>query len=351
MKRILFVCSGLSIGGAERVVSLLSDSLFKNGNKVYILAFLKTENSYPMNPDVKVIFAPKRNRGAKGKIDKILSIRRVIKEYKVDVVISFSHYNTMSAIIAGIGCNVKQIGSERNDPAQLKERKMFDRLRSRLYKHLDYLVCQTNDAKEYFDEEIQKRSVVIMNPISANLPDRYEGKREKRIVSFSRFEPQKNIPMLVDAFTKLHGDYPEYSLEIYGDGSEKENIIHYIHSKEMSKFITVFPFVNNIHEQVKRATMFAMASDYEGLSNSMIEAMAIGLPTVVTDCPCGGARMMIKDGYNGYLVPVGDTVALYEKMKHVIEHPEDAAKVAIEGTRIRQTLDKEKIAAQWIGLI
>ena len=68
--------------------------------------------------------------------------------------------------------------------------------------------------------------------------------------------------------------------------------------------------------------MFVSSSDFEGISNSMLEALGMGLPVVVTDCPVGGARMVIKSGENGILVPVGDTQAMYEAMRSVLKDPD-----------------------------
>ncbi len=351
MKKIMFVCNGVSIGGAERVVSLLADSLIKDGNEVYLLAFLRAKESYKLNPNIKVIYADKVKNDIKNKINRISAIRKNIILNNIDVVISFSHYNVISTVIASIGINVKIIGSERNDPAQINNRKFLKTLRDITYKKLDCLVCQTQDAKEYFSPKIQEKTKIILNPISDNLPLPYEGIRRKRIVSFLRFEPQKNIPMLIDAFKKLHMEYNDYVLELYGEGSEKENIINYVKDKNLTKCVNIYPFTTDIHKKVIDAEIFALASDYEGLSNSMLEAMAMGLPTIVTDCPCGGARMVIKNGINGYLVPVGDVEALYKRMKYLIQNKEHSEYISKNSIVIREELNKERIAKQWISVI
>jgi glycosyltransferase involved in cell wall biosynthesis len=136
-------------------------------------------------------------------------------------------------------------------------------------------------------------------------------------------EKQKNLLLLIDAFALLYKEHPEYNLAIYGDGSEKKHIETYITKMLLEDCISVYESIPNIHEKIIDCAMFISSSDYEGLSNSMIEAMALGLPCVVTDCPCGGARMMITSYENGILVPVGDIQTMYEAMKYIIENPEN----------------------------
>lgn len=127
--------------------------------------------------------------------------------------------------------------------------------------------------------------------------------------------------------------------------------MEYVHSLRLDDCVSVYPFVDNIHEKVLKASMFVLSSDYEGLSNSMLEAMAIGLPSVVTDCPCGGAAMVIRDGVNGMLVPVGDANAMYMKMRELINHPQTAASISREAVAIRETLNARKITEEWIQVI
>ena len=348
MQRILFVCLALSNGGAERVVSVLSDSLLKNGNEVYILPLTNREQTYHVDKRIHVLQLEKYKSGALGKVNRIAGIRKAIKEHNITTVIAFSHYNAMYSVIAARGLNVKVIGSERNDPAQVGNRKTLNWLRMHLYKKLDALVCQTNDAKAYFPEEIQKKSVVILNPITDSLPDPYQGERKHRVVSFSRLEPQKNIPMLLEAFEMFQASHPDYVLDIYGMGSLRDELIE--KTKDNST-IHIQPYTTDIHNAILDAAMFCLSSDYEGMSNSMIEAMGCGIPTIVTDCPCGGARMVINDGENGILVPVRDSKKLAEAMYKVADDKVLAEKLSREGVKIRKTLDKRKIAEQWEAVI
>ena len=223
---------------------------------------------------------------------------------------------------------------------------MLNWLRLRLYRRLDCLVCQTEDARAYFPGDI--KTVVIPNPITDSLPDPIQGERKHRVVSFSRLESQKNIPMLIDAFNQFRKSHPDYTLDIYGQGSLKDRLVEMASGNESIHF---WPFTTDIHHSILDASMFALASNYEGLSNAMIEAMGCGIPTVVTDCPCGGARMVIRDGENGLLVPVGDSQKMAEAMCRIADDRVLSEKLSKKGTEIRQKLDKRVIARQWEEVI
>ena len=157
--------------------------------------------------------------------------------------------------------------------------------------------------------------------------------------------------MLIDAFEIFHREFCDYKLDLYGDGSEKDRIKAYVKKKDMDGCVSIHPFVNNIHEQIEDASIFALASNYEGLSNSMIEALALGIPSVVTDCPCGGARMVINNYKNGILVPVGDVNAMAKAMKNIASDSELAKKMSEEAINIRNKLSAKKIANEWMEII
>lgn len=348
MKKVMFVCQSLGNGGAERVVSVLTDELSEADYRVFILTMTKEKQVYNINENVEIVAPHKNyNAGILGKLQRVKIIRDEIIKHKIDVVVAFSHYNAMFSVIASYGLPVRIIGSERNDPAQLKNRKILNSTRNILYKKLDCLVCQTDEAKAYFPNKIQEKTTIILNPISASIIDPYCGEKEKKIVTFCRLEPQKNLRMLIDAFAMLYEEYPDYELNIYGEGSERENLLNYIVSKGLVNVISIKPFCKDVHQKVMKATIFALPSNYEGLSNSMIEAMALGIPTVVTDCPCGGARMVIENNKNGIMVAVDDPKAMYEAFKKIIVSPKFAKELSNNGVKIRDKLNCKKIAKQW----
>ena len=250
-----------------------------------------------------------------------------------------------------ISKRVKIILSERNDPNRFPQSKLLKKIRVLLYQFSDIIVFQTNDAKNFFNKTIQKKGVIIPNPIKEDLPYVNVGKRKREIVNFCRLAPQKNLKMLIDAFSMLCNDHPNFKLSIYGRGPLESELREYAEKLLGKDKVTISNYTENIHDKIKDSAMFVSSSDYEGMSNSMLESMAIGLPTICTDCPIGGARMVIKQYENGLLVPVGDTVALYRAMKEVVENEELSNKLSKNATRIRKELSTQNIFVKWLEVI
>lgn len=120
--------------------------------------------------------------------------------------------------------------------------------------------------------------------------------------------------MAIKAFAKFYKNHPEYEYHIFGNGELKEELEQQIQDSDLNGVVKIFPFKKNILQEAKNYRMFILSSDYEGLSNSMIEAVSMGMPSICTDCPIGGAKMVIHNGINGFLVPVGDCDGMAKAM-------------------------------------
>ena len=348
--KIVFVSNFLGNGGAARVISVLADGFVEKGLDVTIISYKGTAAAYPRNERINYVDLEPKGKGVFYKISRIRQLRKALKKFKGATVIAFEDFVAMQTIVASRGLKQRLIISERNDPSLKNGRKFFCWMRKKLYKKAHVSVFQTPDARNCFEGKIKENGVVIANPIIKNLPD-YVGENSKNIINFCRLEKQKNLPMLIDAFRKLLEDYPDFNLHIYGDGQEKENIENYVREKGMDEKIKLFPSTNDIHKIASQYKMFACSSDHEGISNSMLEAMGIGLPVVCTDCPCGGARMVINDGVNGLLTPVGDSNAMYLAMKKILDDKTLANTLSENAKKVRDEYSRERIVEKWYELL
>ena len=289
--------------------------------------------------------------------DKVAAFHEYLKKNPDTTVISFLQPTIPIVMLAAHGLPNRIIFSERGNSERLMKSRYGYEFVQKYYDGADVAVFQSEGAMEPYPENIRKKGTIIFNPLAASLPEPYIGKRKKVIVNFCRISYQKNLPLLIEAFEKLHKVHSEYKLLIIGDAytqDEKQlqlRLEKSVNEKGISEFVSFMPFMGNIHEYIKEFSMFVSSSDYEGMSNSMLEAMAIGLPSVCTDCPSGGARAIIKNRENGLLVPVNDADALYEAMKEVIENLELANKMSSNGAKLREELKLENIVQQWINLL
>ena len=276
--------------------------------------------------------------------------RELLKKYNGSTAFGFLIRSNISMLMAAKGTGVKTVFCERNNPVRPDMPQNIIKIRDKIYQRCTSAVFQTEEEMAYYTR-IKGEKAVIPNPIKENLPERYLGVRRHEIVNFCRMSSQKNIPLLIDAFEILLQDHPDYTLRVYGEGPEKDNLKAYIKERHLEDKAYIEEFASDIHNRIKDAAMFVSTSDFEGLSNSMLEAMAIGLATVCTDCDGGGARMMIEDHVNGLLVPKGDKQAVYHAMKEIVEDEALSDRLSENAEKIKIKLSVDNIVKEWIKMI
>lgn len=353
-KEVFFVIGSLGgkgWGGAHRVVSILANYLAKKEYKVTIIVWRDSPIDYPLERSIKIEWLHCVTNREIDMIKPCLETRKRLKGHEGAFLYVFMSRMATYALIYTLGEKIKVIGSERTDPRTEPHKAAFRWIRDQAFGFMYRTVYQTPDAMAYFPKRAQKNGCVIPNPITPSLPDRYKGDRKKEFVTFCRIDRQKNLPMMIDAFVAVHEIHPDYILRIYGTGLIETEIREYIDSKLAGSYIVMEGFSKNVHEKIIDSCGFLSSSDYEGLSNSMLEALAMGLPCVCTDCPIGGAHMVIKNGINGMLVPVGDARAMAEAVIKLIENPKLRQKLSENAEKIKIDLHEDTICEKWERLM
>ena len=268
-----------------------------------------------------------------------------------DVIIAFLYGAIRDTAFSMLGSNKRLIISDRSDPAREPAGRFRRIIRTLSYCFTDAIVFQTTDAKNYFPSFIQKKGCIIPNPVSNSLPAANIDDAEKIVIAAGRFDPQKNFPLLIRSFARLNRDYPDYKLHIYGKGYLENELKKLVLDLGLSESVEFPGFVSDIASRMSKASLYVSSSDYEGISNSMLEAMAIGIPTICTDCPVGGAREMIKNGENGLLVSVRDEEELYLAMKKVLSDKDIARKLSENSKKIKEQLSEKVIFERWLKTV
>jgi glycosyltransferase involved in cell wall biosynthesis len=356
MKRIVFHLNCLERGGAERVVATLSGQFAAHGYEVYIATEWQGEDEYEIDKRIKRVHVGLTERQEKkGRVSKficrITNLRKFLKKTKPDIVVAFARKANYRALTATIGMKLPVVISIRINPIGWYD-KLSDKLQIPiLFRRIAGCVFQTPDQKSFFPKYVQDKSRIILNPINpAFIGNPILDKREKMVVHSGRLVDFKNQLMLINAFEKVHLRHPDYVLKIFGPDSfdgTKEKLEALIEKNNAHDYVFLMGGSDHLEKDMIDGAVAAFSSDYEGMPNAMLEAMALGLPTVATDCPPGGPRMVITPEVNGLLVPVGDANAMAEAINRLIENPEFAKTLGENAAKIGEKANSETIFREW----
>lgn len=339
-------------GGAERQIILLSNQLAMRGYEVVLLVLSEWKSTYSINPSVRVVDLSNVERKAITSFWKIfkrlIAFRCFVKQEKPDVVINYNLQSAYFCMTLSRKQRGKVIYSERGDPYDVEYSGLLGKIRDYTVKRMDGLVFQSEGARDFFPEDIRTKSIVIHN--SVNVPqEKYTipAVRDKRIINVGRLHPQKNQKLLIDAFAKIANSFPEYLLEIYGDGELHNELRHQINDLGLNDRVVIYPSRKDLWDCIYKASLFVLSSDFEGMPNALMEAMALGLPCISTDCRPGGARTIIQDGLNGMIVPVGNADELAKAMSLCLSKPDICERMATNARAIMETHSEKALFDKW----
>lgn len=163
------------------------------------------------------------------------------------------------------------------------------------------------------------------------------------IVTCGRLTEQKNHRLLIDAFAEVQKIYPFATLKIYGEGVLREKLQNQIDSLNLNEKVFLMGATNDVAKALQTADLFVLSSDYEGMPNALMEAMAAGVPCISTDCPCGGPRELFGEDASDKLVPCNDSAQLAEAICKVLETTKDG----MTEKRHAETFKPDRVNQMW----
>lgn len=345
---INFIIGAMSYSGAEKVLSIVSSELCKLGHNVSVILL---EQKYGISNKEEYV----TTYGAKStgnKINRILirwrNIRSIIKKIQPDVIVSFGYVCNVNTIPSLFGIHIPKVLCERNDPVYDPRKNTEKLARFLLYRFATGYVFQTDEIKNYFSSSIRKKSVVIPNPISDSGLRWELDKSFKKIATVARLDDyQKNHIVMFKAFAEFVKNNPEYTLNIYGDGPDKEKYIRIISELKMDKKIILHGKKEKPILELLKAEIFLFTSRYEGMPNALMEAMSIGMPCISTDCGGGGAKTLFSLANTGVLVPVGNVKEITLALENLTRRKSEKIRLGKNALYINKCLNQEKIGLQW----
>lgn len=335
-------------GGAERQIIMLSNEMAERGHEVHMIVMCDFKSPYPISEKVIVHDLSTEERGVLKMVRRFVAFGKAIRRIKPDITICYNIQSAYFSLFVGKNVCGKILYSERGDPYDEEYSGMLGRLRDWTCKRVDAMVFQSEGAKDFFKIGRRQKAIVIHNSVTVP-QEKYPitEMRDNRIVNVGRLHPQKNPILLLEAFAAIAPKYPKVTLEFYGDGELHDKMQIEISRLGLEDRVTLHQSRKDIFDCIRTARMFVLTSDYEGMPNALMEAMSLGLPCISTDCRPGGARTLIENGKNGFIVPIRDIGALTQKMEYLLNNPTLAENIAKEARRIGETHTNELTFNKW----
>lgn len=348
-KHILIINNGLAGGGIERASVSLANHFISIGYKVSVLALYKSVKFFTLTKGIE-FKEPAFSRKDTNKLLYLVKMMKYIRDsvYQInpDTILAFGEWTNPFVLLALNRTNYPVYVSDRMNPLA-KLPLLSEILRKVYYKKADGIIAQSNFAKSILFEKTKSNNIhVIYNPV--NIIEKLDCEQKTRIVSIGRLEVVKGHRYLIEAFAKINKD--DWELSIVGDGSLRgmlENL-----SKQLGVNDKVFfhGHLNDFRLQLSEAQIFVLPSLKEGFPNALIEAMSVPLACIASDT-FNGRNEIIIDGENGLLVKPGSIIGLTNALEKLIENKQLREKLKIQAFEIREKLNFESIALQYLKVI
>lgn len=347
MKVSFFIGSMLS-GGAERVISLLANDYAKGGWDVEIVLLLKNEvnrKQFVLNEEIKIIDLSMKGNSYKKNIFKwILSIRKYCRKRNPDCIISFIGRINALVLTATLGLNIPIMVSERNDPKHDGRSKFMQWYCNKVYKYAAAIVFQTEYEKQCFDRRLDGKSLIIPNPVEVVSENKSDTEKFE-LVTAGRLVEQKNHLLLIEAVSMVKEKYPQVKCYIYGEGVLRSKLESRVVELGLEKNVFLPGNRTDVYKWVEKASIFVMTSDFEGLSNALIEAMMLGKACISTNYP--GASELIADGKNGIIVPCNNAERLANAIVRLLDNKELCQTIGENAKNDSEKFKKDRVIKQW----
>ncbi len=349
MKKILFVFNSLGIGGSQKIEAFVANACKEAGFEVAVLSFTNVAVGVDLSEDIPIQYVIyDRCRGIKGLLKKIpflFRLRSAIKRESPDAICVFLADMTRVVEHACKGLNIPIIASERGAPGRHGNK---IRKYNSAFKKCHTVIFQTETARKYYRLD-EKKVRIIPNPCFLRWEQTNELVfNEKTICAAGRLCKQKRFDVLIDSFLLVREKHPEYKLYIYGSGKLEGDLLKQISDCGLEESVFLPGYVKDVFASHGKPEIFVLSSDYEGIPNILMEAMALGIACVSTDCEPGGADLLFDHGRLGLLSPIGDSKKMADNIIRLIENPILAEKLRESVTEVSQTYSVNRIKALWM---
>jgi len=366
VSRILFLVSSMHGGGAERVAALLCNHWVEQGHEVILMPTFsgRGECVYPLDQRVRLDFLADHvtsNRGSLlNKVQRYFALRSAFKNLQPDVILSFLPHVNIAAVLAGWRLGIPTIVSERTYPPAMPLGSSMEFLRRFTYSKATAVVVQTERAKVWLSDCCPRATgKVIPNPVIYPLPigepvmEPFEAisSHKRKVLAVGRLSEEKGFDQLLLAFEQLAPRFPEWDLVILGEGPLRQELAEMCRRLGLSGRVHMPGRVGNVGAWYERSDIYVMSSRFEGFPNTLVEAMAHGLPAVSFDCATGPSDI-IRQGIDGYVIsPEKGFGGMAEAVGGLIKDERKRKCMGKEAALVRKRFGAKTIMRTWDEVI
>lgn len=356
--RLCLAISSLQRGGAEGIMACLANGLAGRGHEITLLTLDRGEEppAYELAPSIRHqplgLSGPSATplHGLAAIMRRIRRLRRAILDATPDLVVSFMDQTNVLVLLA-VGSRLPVLASERIHPAFQPLSAPWRALRRLTYPRAAAIIVQSESIRDHFSATIRRRCRVIPNPV---LPPPAEEPLETapprpRIVAAGRLVPQKGVDLLLHAFAGLAAGHPDWSMDIYGQGPQRDELESLRDRLGLGERVRLPGFTSRLGAHLRQADIMVLPSRFEGFPNVLCEALARGVPAVAADCPCGPADIMVPEE-NGLLVPPEDAPALARALDRLINDPALRRRLAANAPDVLRRFPLKGFLDSWEAL-
>lgn len=353
-------------GGAERVAALLCNHWVERGYEVTLMPTFSGRGVclHQLDERVQVDYLADRVNCTRktlwNTLRRFFALRRTIREVVPDVVVSFLTHVNVAALLATRGLPVQVVISERTYPPAMLLGAKWALLRQVTYWQAATVVAQTADTARWLERCCPRsRICVIANPVVFPLPENdpwlspelWLGKDQRVIIAVGRLGPEKGFDQLLKAFARFAGEWPQWDLVILGEGEQRQQLESLRDELDLIGRAHFPGWAGNVADWYRRADLYVMSSRFEGFPNTLLEAMAHGLPAVTFDCRTG-PRDIVRPGIDGLLVaPDRGVAGLAAALTKLIEDSDLRTRMGEAACSVRESFSISRIGDLWAEVI
>lgn len=357
----MIVIHSLGGGGAERVAVDMCEYWLGRGCRVTLVTQSTPETdayAIPQGVDRRVLGLAGESHGKLGAMltntRRILRLRALIRKLKPQVMLGMMTTSSVLAVAAAQRLPCRVIATEHTHPPSQSLPEIWQKMRRWAYPRADAVVALTSGTAQWLETHVPGSKVsVIPNAVRWPLevgepvcpPPPRDGRM--RLLAVGRLHEHKGFDVLLRAFSHIAEFFPTWDLVILGEGELRDALQQQIEALGLQERVSMPGRVGNLAHWYQESDLYVLSSRVEGLSNTLIEAMASGLPVVAFDCDTG-PREIIRHDIDGVLVnPVEDDEALGAHLADLMGRPQRRAGLARRAIDARDRFSTARIMAMW----